>query len=301
MIKKVFLIAVLTLSSTLLCKEVLLDKIIAVVNDSITTESDLKDFDRVMKTRKTKMEPSVYASITSSQKNMLNEMINDKLIMQYAKENKFEPSNEEINEFIASRMRSMGMTQKDLDKQLKDGKQSYEEFRAELKLEKAKADIFERDLKKKIEISEADFETFFKKEFKQEVDLKEYNIKYVLFKTETEAKNAKETTKSSTDKNFDKIFSDNNGVNLGFINLTDLVPELMSAVKSMNIGEVRGPVSGKSGYYIIKVVSFRSTKNPEYIKNKEGIERELVQRNFKRLLDDWLNQRKEESYVKIYV
>ena len=66
MIKKVFLIAVLTLSSTLLCKEVLLDKIIAVVNDSITTESDLKDFDRVMKTRKTKMEPSVYASITLS-------------------------------------------------------------------------------------------------------------------------------------------------------------------------------------------------------------------------------------------
>jgi len=300
MAKKIFLIIVFTLSSTLLCKEVLLDKIIAVVNDSITTESDLKGFDKVMKTRKIKMEPNMYSNITSSPKNMLNEMINDQLILQYAKENKFESSADEMNEFIASRMRSMGMTQKDLDKQLKSEKQSYEEFRAELKLEKAKADIFERDLKKKIEISEADFETFFKKEFKQDVDLKEYNIKYILFKTEPEALTAKNSTKS-TSENFDKIFSNNHGVDLGFINLDDLVPELMSAVKNMSIGEVKGPVPGKNGYYLVKVVSFRSLKNPEYVKNKDAIERELVQKNFRRLLDDWLNQRKEESYVKIYV
>ncbi len=300
MFKKILLVVLIAVPSVLLSKEVLLDKVISVVNDEIVTQSDLKTFEKTLKSRKAKMEESRYSHIMSSQKNMLNEMINDRLIMQFAKDNGFNSSNEEITEFINSRMRSMGMTQRDLDKQLKDSGQSYDEFRSELRLERAKADIFERDLKKKIEVSEADFETFFKNEFKQDVDIKEYHIKYILFKAESDALFTKNSIKKNN-SNFDDIFKNNKGVDLGFINLNDLNSELMSAVKSMNPGDVNGPVSTKTGYYIVRVVGVRNTKNPEYIKNKELIERELVQKNFNRLLDDWLNQRKEESYVKINV
>ena len=69
----------------------------------------------------------------------------------------------------------------------------------------------------------------------------------------------------------------------------------------MNAGDVKGPVNINNSFYVIKVVSLKNTKNPEYIKNKDAIERELVQMNFSRLLDDWLNQRKEESYVRTYI
>lgn len=292
MTKNIFLAVAFIISFSLLSKEIPIDKIVAVVNDDIITASDLKNFDRVIKSRKAKMEQDQYSHVVSSEKNMLNQMINDKLVMYYAKENGFASSDDEISEFISSRMRSMGMTQKDLDKQLRDGGQTFEEFRSELKLEKAKADIFERDLKKKIEISESDFETFFRQEFKQDVDIKEYNIKYVVLNNETEA---------SATKNFDKIFKQNNGVDLGFININDLAPELATAARTMNAGDVKGPISSKNAYYMIKVADIKSSKNPEYNKHKEVMERELVQKNFNRLLDDWLNQRREESYVKTYI
>ncbi len=300
MIKRSLLVFLLILSSQLFCKEVLVDKIIAVINDDIITSSDLKGFEKTVKTRQPKMEPSLYSHITSSSKNMLNEMISDKLIIQYAKDNNFLSSNDEINEFIGSRMRTMGMTQKDLERQLKESGQTYEDFKTELKLEKAKADIFERELKKKIEVSESDFQSFFREEFKQEVDIKEYNIKYIKFDTQDEAQQTKSSIKKA-DKDFDRMFSRHNGVDLGFMRLEDLMPELMEAVKSMNAGDIKGPLNTSSGYYIIKVVALKNSKNPEYLKNKDQIERALVQKNFNKLLDDWLNQRKEESYVKTYI
>jgi len=288
------------ISSALYSKEVLIDRIIAVVNDDIITESDLKSFNKTLKSRKAKMSPEAYTYASASNKNMLNEMVNDTLITQYAKDNGFLSSNEEINEFINSRMRNMGMSQKDLQKQLKDSSQTFDEFRSELKLEKTKADIFERDLKKKIEISESDFEKFFKDQFKQEVNIVEYHIKYVQFENENNAESAKNSSKKSNDA-FDKVFNKNNGTDLGFINLEDLIPELKKAVSNMNVGDVKGPVNINNSFYVIKVVSLKNTKNPEYIKNKDAIERELVQMNFSRLLDDWLNQRKEESYVRTYI
>ncbi len=300
MTKNILLILMVLMSGALYSKEVLIDRIIAVVNDDIITESDLKSFNNTLKSRKTKMSPEAYSYASSSNKNMLNEMVNDTLIMQYAKDNGFLSSNEEINEFINSRMRNMGMTQKDLQKQLKDSSQTFDEFRSELKLEKTKADIFERDLKKKIEISESDFEKFFKDQFKQEVNVVEYHIKYIQFDNEADANNAKNNSKKNNES-FDKVFNKNNGTDLGFINLDDLIPELKKAVSNMNVGDVKGPVNINNSFYVIKVVSLKNTKNPEYIKNKDAIERELVQMNFSRLLDDWLNQRKEESYVRTYI
>lgn len=300
MIKRSLLLFLLIFSSQLFCKAVLVDKIIAVVNDDIITSSDLKGFEKTIKSRQQKMEPSTYSHITSSSKNMLNEMINDKLITQYAKDSGFLSSNDEINEFIASRMRSMGMGQKDLEKQLKESGQSYDEFRSELRLEKAKADIFDRDLKKKIEVSESDFEALFKQEFKQDVDVREYHIKYMKFADQNEAQKVKDSIKKG-EKDFDRMFSRHNGIDIGFITMEDLAPELMGAVKTMNVGDIKGPVDTKSGSYIISITGFRNSKNPEYIKNKDQIERALVQKNFTRLLDDWLNQRREESYVKTYI
>ena len=112
MTRNILLSLMVLISGALYSKEVLIDRIIAVVNDDIITESDLKSFNNTLKSRKAKMSPEAYTYTSSSNKNILNEMVNDTLIIQYAKDNGFLSSNEEINEFINSRMRNMGMTQK---------------------------------------------------------------------------------------------------------------------------------------------------------------------------------------------
>ena len=68
----------------------------------------------------------------------------------------------------------------------------------------------------------------------------------------------------------------------------------------MSPGDIKGPVKTKLGFHIIKLVEFRKIKNPEYIKQRGAIERLLIDKEFQHQLDIWINQRRDESYVKIF-
>ena len=93
----------------------------------------------------------------------------------------------------------------------------------------------------------------------------------------------------------------NNGGDLGYLRSDSMLPEMQKVVANMSSGDIKGPVKTKLGYHIIKLDAFRTQKNPEYIKNKEMIERVLVEKDFQRQLSLWVDEKKEEYYVRTYL
>ncbi len=295
------LIATILLSSTTSAysKEVLIDKIVAVINEDIKTLSDLKNYKKTIEGRKPKMSADEYKTLISSDKNLLDSLVNESLLLQYAKENDIAPSTEEIEDFIRRRLKSLGMNQRDLQKQLGTAGQTIVDLKNELILEQIKARVFERDLKKKINISERDYEELFKKKFKQEVNITEYHVMIVTLDNKKAAKSLYKQLKKG--KDFESAIKTYGGGDLGYVAARDILPELSTALKPMQPGDIKGPIKTPVGFQIIKVVTTRNSINPEYVRNKETIERGLVEKQFHHQLNIMLGEMRDNSYVKINI
>lgn len=296
-IKLSIFLALINCATHLNSKEILIDKIVAVINEDIKTLSDLKNYKKTIESRKPKMPPEEYNTLISSEKNLLNSMVNESLLLQYAKENDLAPSTEEIDEFIIRRLRSLGMSQKDLQKQLATAGQTVDDLKNELSLEQIKARIFERDLKKKINVSERDYEELFKKEFKQDINITEYNVTIITVDNQEKAKNLYREIKKG--KDFATAMQSHGGGDLGYVAAHDILPELSGPIKTMQPGDIKGPIKTPAGYQIIKVVNTRNSINPEYVRNKESLERSLVEKQFQHQLNVMLEEIRDGSYVKI--
>jgi len=301
------LIMILALSNYANAKEVLLDRIVGVVNDDIITLSDVKDFEKSLGSKKAKLTADDFQKLAGSQKAILDKIIESKIILQYVKDNNMQSDKEELDSIIKRRMKSVGMNTKDLEKELKDSGQTLDDLRNELEVEQAKAKIFDKDLKRKISISEQDYANFFQKEFKQEINISEYKISHILLKDQPLAEKVYQEAKKG--ESFDQLaykYSEdagtkNNGGDLGYLKSDSLLPEMQKAVENMSAGDIKGPIKTKLGYHIIKLEAFRTEKNPEYVKNKEQIERALIEKDFLRQLALWLDEKKEEYYVRTYL
>jgi len=301
------LILLLTLSSFVSAKEVLLDRIVGVVNDDIITLSDIKDFERSLNSKKVKLTAEDFQKLAGSQKAVLNKIIESKIILQYIKDNGMQSDKEELDSIIKRRMKAVGMNLKDLEKELASAGQTLDDLRNELEVEQGKARIFDKDIKRKITVSEQDYANFFQKEFKQDININEYKIRHILLKDQVLAEKVYQEAKKG--EPFDKLaykYSEdvgtkNNGGDLDYLKADSLLPEMQKAVEKMSPGDIKGPIKTKLGYHVIKLDAFRTQKNPEYLKNKELIERALVEKDFLRQLSLWIDEKKEEYYVRTYL
>jgi parvulin-like peptidyl-prolyl isomerase len=304
---KVLIAIMFMLNGNAYSKEVLLDRIVAVVNADIITLSDLKEFERSLHFRKAKLSDEDYQKLAGSEKAMLDKIIESKIILQYLKDNNMVSDREELDSLIKRRMKSVGMTQKDLEKELKDSGQTMDDLRNELEVEQGKARIFDKDLKRKISISEQDYANFFEKEFNQDINISEYKIRHILVKDPKLAEKVYQEAKNGDSfdqlayKYSEDIATKNNGGDLDYVRSDQMMPEMQKVVFNMSAGDIKGPIKTKLGYHIIKLDAFRTQKNPEYIKNKEMIERALVEKDFQRQLALWIDEKKEEYYVRTYL
>ena len=310
--KLIFTFMAALISTSAMPKEVLVDKIVAIVNDETKTMSDLREFRKLIEARKPKMDPEEYKEVTISDKKLLDLMVNETLLRQYAKEQGLLPTKDELDDYIKGRMKELGMNIKDLEKQLEGVNQTIDSFKEELKIEQIKARVFEKELKKKISVSEEDYQTFFKKEFHQEMNVLEYDIQHIVISNEALAKTVYKKIKDGADfKEMAKEYSEEkssaaNGGDLGFVSAEGLIPELSKAIKNMSPGDIKGPIKiqgtkGKQEFQIVKLSQLRNIQNPEYVKNKENIERTLIEKQFRRQLALFIDGLKDDAYVKTYL
>jgi peptidyl-prolyl cis-trans isomerase C len=87
------------------------------------------------------------------------------------------------------------------------------------------------------------------------------------------------------------------GGDMGFIHKGSLVSELGSAVKGLEIGEVAGPVWTMYGYLLLKLEEKMPSIPLEYDEVKEGIKKDLKEREFTRIKKEWIAGLKEKAEI----
>jgi len=276
------------------------DKIVAVVNDEIITQKDLNDFVNFMR-----MQLSVELTgeqleqkIQSMKADLLDKLIEDRLILQEAKkdkvsvdENRVKAKIDEIKgrygreaEFQAALVQQ-GLTQADLELRLREQLLMYS--------------IIESKIKSKIIIRPSEITEFYQKnieEFKtpeeREFQSLTTNDKDLTQKIYDDLKKGGDFSETAKKYSLEaKSFNAKQG--------GELKAELEGAIFKLNPGEISQPLKIADTFYIFKLIKIIPFRQGSLIEAQDKIQEFVFNKKMEEDLLLWLNELKKNAYIKI--
>jgi parvulin-like peptidyl-prolyl isomerase len=103
---------------------------------------------------------------------------------------------------------------------------------------------------------------------------------------------------------FDRVatkFSGNAGADLGFVRVSELVPEIREALRSISEGMFTGVVVGPYGFHIIKLEEIRKGDVLPFESVKEEVRQRLIKAEWERRYKEYMERLKKDSYIEVKI
>jgi peptidyl-prolyl cis-trans isomerase C len=164
--------------------------------------------------------------------------------------------------------------------------------REELSRRELLTSAYLQDFVKKNPISDADSKAAYE-EYKKAYGDKEYSARHILVKTETEAQEiiAKlgkggDFAKIAKEKSLDPGSKEKGG-DLGWFSPATMVKPFSDAVAALKKGGVTSaPIQTQFGWHVIKLIDTRASQPLAYDKVKDGLQKNLQQRNLEKMMTE---------------
>jgi len=191
-----------------------------------------------------------------------------------------------INELVGSELVYQEAQKLGLDKQ------SDFLVREELARRKLLTSTFLQDYVKKNPVSDADTKAAYE-QYKKAYGEKEFNARHILVKTEAEAKDiiaqlnkGGDFAKIAKEKSLDPGSKDKGG-DLGWFSPATMVKPFSDVTANLQKGAISAsPVQTQFGWHVIKLIDTRPAQPLAYDKVKDGLQKNLQQRNLEKLMAD---------------
>ena len=259
----------------------LLDKILAVVNNSVITQSDLDEQIKIVKMQLHYAKAKI-PNNSVLHKKVLQQMIDQDLQLQAADKLNIVIDNDTLNKAIMDIAKQNHMTLAQLRESVLQQGISYQRFRNEIRDELIISRVQMRVVKPRVQVTEQEVDNFLAA-FKQvEQKQLEYHVKDIVInlpdtpspdeiaKVQASAKDLVAQLKNGAD--FDTIAAKNSsgeqalsGGDLGWRNLARLPTVFAKQIVQMKKGDIAGPIRTSNGFHIIKLIDVRGHTNTHVI------------------------------------
>ena len=276
------------------------DKIVAVVNKDIITQKDLNDFINFMRVQLSTQYQGkqLESKIQSMKLDLLDKLIEDRLILQEAKKDNIgiDPDRikAKINEIkkhygsdteFQNAIAKQGLVQADIEEKIREQTLMYA--------------VIDREIRSKIIIKPVEVTDFY-----------QGNIKKFIFPEQREFESVTVDNESFANEVFDKLKSGQeleevaNRYSLAinkFSSLRDgqLRKDIEETVFKINVGQISAPVKIEDSYYIFKLNNIISPRQQNLSEVQEEIHAMLFNKKMQEALTKWLDELKRHSYIKI--
>jgi peptidyl-prolyl cis-trans isomerase SurA len=296
----------------------IIDKIYAVVNGEIITYSELKnaeiEMSRVIQQQLSgSTEQQLTEKIAEMKKNLLNQLIEQKLLLSVAKEKNYDVE-AEIEMIIKDIKKQYNMNSDDELKQaIRSQGLDYDEWMKQLKETSMQHRLIREEIGYKIKIDNAQIMDYYKtniKEFTKPLEVALDCIyldksKYIVAQTLTDKMQNIDT--ELRNDNFEEIATKysqlqgaENNFFLGRFKEGELDAKLEAAVKALKPGEHSSWVETDTGWYIILLKERKEPEVVEYKTVRNDIENLLMAREQEGKIKEYLEQLKKDSLINIY-
>jgi peptidyl-prolyl cis-trans isomerase SurA len=298
---------------------VVVDRIVAVVNDDLIT---LFDLNKNFRPYEANIKALGYAperereTLFKLRTDLINQLIERKLSDQVVKKNNIEVSEQEIDSALERLKDARSLTDDELRAGLARQGLTIEEYRNNLKQQLLRNKLVNREIKSKIVITEDDINGYYDAHREKFADELSYHLWNIFIRTPEFADDSTKRlalekmeavhTQLTQGRSFESFAVDDSnspkapkGADLGLFKLDELSQELQEAVKGMQAGDFSPVLKTDMGYQIIFVQKIDKAEPKSLATVKSEIHEILYNEAVDNRFQKWLEDLRKRSHIKI--
>ena len=281
---------------------VVVDRVVAVVNNEVITLSDLQR-EEALKKRDTVRDDRL----------VLEDMIDRKLQMAAAKRAGVDVTDKELDDAVADIMKRNSMDMMQFSAALAKEGLTLEQYKAELREQITLSRLFNKYVRSGVNVDEAEARAFYQNNPKtfslpEEIRVRRIFLAVPEQATPDQAAAIKEKAQSvyaRVQKGEDFIHlvreasqgeTASQDGDLGFMQREDALPEIVEAARALKPGESSSPFRCAGGYNIIKLEEVRTPVKP-FEKVKDEIMKTLYEQKLENTYRSWLQALRGDSHI----
>lgn len=293
----------------------LIDGILVTVNNEAILESDLRTFSQRLS--KNGMVDDLLLGdkriedLKKNRKDQLEYLVSEKILDSEVKRLNLNVTFERVEQEIREVAKRNGMSRADLVTALQHQGVQISDYQNFIKNKIERMSLLEQEITSKIRVSDEDILAVYAKRAKSDASASEFTVAHIFFSAKKGGfEGAQERAQNVLKKlnqgqSFESLAEqhseDSNfttGGLLGTFRTGEINKEIEDGISNLSPGQASGLVKAKGGYHILKLVSRKVTTDPRFEKEKEKIRAELLEKAFQKQFRSWLEQKKEEAFVR---
>jgi peptidyl-prolyl cis-trans isomerase SurA len=280
---------------------IVVDRVVAVVNEDIITLSDLQ------------REDLKKSGAARDEHVVLEDLIDRKLQLSAAKRSGIEVTEPELAEALTDIMQRNRLDRKQFDAELAKDGLTYDQYRSELRDQITLSRVFNKYVRSGLSMDEAELRAYYERNQKLYAQPEEIRVRQIFIKqpdnaTTAQAAVARERARTAYERarkgeDFVALVrelseSENAaaGGDLGFMRRDHALPEIEQATRSLKPGEIAGPLQSAGGYHIVRLEEVRTPVTP-FDRVKDEIQATLYQQKLDNTYRTWLQTLRSDSHI----
>ena len=287
-----------------------LDKIAAVVNDDVITQSELTL--AIHNTRaELSQEHAPLPSKTELRKQVLNQLINKKLQLQMAKQMNLSTSNQEVDKAIARIAEQNHITTQALYHRVTLEGLKIADYRHNIQDQITLQKLQQHEVVGQINVTQQEISQLVRAPIWQNNGPKEYDIKDILLPladnpSQDQINSARTAALDilkglQAGKSLDKLAAQYHikveNTDLGWRKLDEIPSIFANTVLHMPNRSIAGPVQAANGFHIIALAGTRVTNDHEIAPTTEQARQILLQRKFEEAVQNWVSKLRGQAFI----
>lgn len=278
------------------------DKIVATVNNAVVTQKELDDFLVFMRlqlsSEKQRSPEELEKEIQSIKEDLLEKLIEDKLILQEANKNGVKIE-EGLIKARMSQIKKRYKNDEEFQKSLAIQGLTEADIAAKIRDQAAMYNIIEQKVKSQITISPSEVTDFYSANIENFRFPEKRRLKFI----KTTDKNIAQEIESRVKKNGDLGLAAKEGslqINtLSVSSKEELKPQLKEVVFNLNKGEISDVILIDDYYYIFELQEIIPSRQQNLSEVQDSIHKFLFEKKMQEKLTSWLEELKKNSYINI--
>ena len=300
-------------------KKLIVERVVAVVNDAIILASELEARmtpvrGEAMQIADPKERERRLAKLSTQ---VLDEMVNEELIVQAAEAAKVDVEASEVQAALDEIKQNNNLDDAGLAQALAAQGYTMSNYKQDLRRQLLRLRAVNQLVAPKVQVTEEDVRAKYDEMQRRSQSVSAVQLSHILFKlpekpTEQQLAAAKEKASQIINRvkggeKFEEVAAKESeddstkatGGQLGWFQRGSIQPEWESIVFSMQKGDVRGPVAGPQGLHVFQVTEVKNSELKPFADMKEQLMRELRRREMDKQTQTWLEDLRKKAYIDI--
>jgi parvulin-like peptidyl-prolyl isomerase len=276
------------------------DKIIAIVNCDVITQKELDDFVNFtrMQLASEYSREAAEEKIRAMKKDLLNKLIEDKIILQEAKKENIKPDESRIKARIEEIRKHYG-SEADFEAALAGQGLVLADIESRIKEQMLMYGVINSKIRSKIVINPKEVTEFYENNIENFKYPAQLQIDSLAMDNADEARQVWLSLRGGKKP---ESLAGAGSVSLDKMNVIkgQLRPDIEAAVFKLKVGEVSAPVKSGNKYYVFKLNSIVPARQQNLAEIRDQVYTALFDRKMEEKLARWLDELKKHSYIKIF-